>query len=258
MGFFARKDTKDLDVTAVVDAVEAYVYERLKPLGFRKFGRTLHRFVSEDISQVVNFQTGLPSMGAGGHMWVNTGIRIPECAERSFSPQMQKKYYHEYECQLRSRLGAVRGKKETCYDLSRDPEKLAGEIWKEIEQYVLPAFDVLCNRRAILEKRRSYPNMDRLESHLICLQECFLYGRMGDLQKARASFLGYYDQAVSQYEERKRSGSRVYLKKGETVMYKNQKITAEKNGYYTVYDANDGHIRYLQALARTLGWEVER
>ena len=84
--------------------------------GFKKYGRTLHRFVSEDISQVIHFQSGMPVHGMGGLLCVNLGIRIPECSERTFHPKTEKnKYYHEYECTIRSRLGSVSGKNETWY-----------------------------------------------------------------------------------------------------------------------------------------------
>ena len=80
------------------DEIEAAVYAQLKPLGFRKYGRTLHRFVSGDLSQVIHFQCGLPSAGPAQQMWVNLGIRIPECDERTFSPSPPKRYYREYNC----------------------------------------------------------------------------------------------------------------------------------------------------------------
>ena len=96
----------NLSSTESVDIIEKIVYEYLKPLGFRKHGRTLHRFVDTDISQVVNFQNGCPSKGVYDILWVNIGIRVPECVERKFSIEKPlKKYYHEYECNIRTRLG---------------------------------------------------------------------------------------------------------------------------------------------------------
>ncbi len=256
MGLF-KKPKKDYDTKTVIDIIETYVYNELKLLGFRKFGRTLHRFVSDDISQIINFQAGLPSMGVGGYMWVNIGIRIPECSERSFSPCVDKKYYHEYECTLRSRLGSVRGKKETCYDLSENPDKMARQILKEIQEYVIPVFDVLCDRQTILEKRRKYPYHDVMCIHLIPLEECYIYGRMGNMKKAHLCFMEYYNSTVAEYERKKQTGSRIYLKKGETVIYKDHTIVADRNGHYTVYDADDGHIKHLEELAKKLGFSLE-
>ena len=95
-----------------IDIIENAVYAELKPLGFRKHGRTLHRFVDGDISQVINFQCGQSYREETHLMWVNIGIRVPECFLRSFSPdENPKKYYRESECNIRSRLGKVKGKK---------------------------------------------------------------------------------------------------------------------------------------------------
>lgn len=41
---------KKMSSTECVDTIQEVVYEYLKPLGFQKFGRTMHRFVEEDIS----------------------------------------------------------------------------------------------------------------------------------------------------------------------------------------------------------------
>ena len=56
----ARMEGNDMSasfVTQQIDYIESEVYKRIKPLGFRKHGRTLHRFVSGDISQVISFQS---------------------------------------------------------------------------------------------------------------------------------------------------------------------------------------------------------
>lgn len=72
---YYEKD-KELDTKAIVNAIEKAVYAEVKPLGFRKYGRTLHRFVDEDISQVINFQNGCPAKGVYDVLWVNIGIRV--------------------------------------------------------------------------------------------------------------------------------------------------------------------------------------
>ncbi len=256
MALFFKLKRNKLSTTESIDIIESIVYAELKPLGFRKYGRTLHRFVSGDISQVVNFQSGLPSMGFGGCMWVNIGIRIPECAEQCFAPVVDKKYYHEYQCTLRARLGEVKGKAETCYDLSKNPQKTGRIILNEIKEYVLPAFDVLCDRQAILNHRREYQAFDTFYQR-IALDECFIYGRMGDMEKSKECFLAYYLSAIEKYEKDELYGNPMYLRKGEVVMYKKQKIVAEKNGYYTVYGGNSAGIEYLKNLAEALGFEIE-
>ncbi len=47
---FLKKIIK-INTTQMIDEIESAVYAHIKPYGFKKHGRTLHRFVSEDISQ---------------------------------------------------------------------------------------------------------------------------------------------------------------------------------------------------------------
>ena len=132
-------------VTQQINYIESEVYRIVKPLGFTKHGRTLHRFVSEDISQVINFQCGQAYLNTTHLLSVNIGIRIPECFERQFHIANDKTYYHEYECNMRTRLGIVKTKRikgEKVYDLDKDVRKICRDIIYEIEADVLPVFDV--------------------------------------------------------------------------------------------------------------------
>lgn len=175
----AEAETAQINTTQTVDEIEAAVYSHLKPLGFKKHGRTFHRFVSEDISQVIHFQSGKPIHGMGGLMCVNLGIRIPECVERTFYPDTEmKKYYHEYECNIRSRLGAVSGKSETWYDLHNKTDGIIKSIIYEIDQYVLPAYEALNSREAMLINRKNYPFFRQHGSSCP-------FGRMYDIRASR-------------------------------------------------------------------------
>ena len=249
---FLKKKT-EINTTQIIDEIESAVYEHVKPYGFKKHGRTLHRFVSEDISQVINFQCGRSASPVSGHLCVNLGIRIPECSERaSQSPTEKKKYYHEYECTIRSRLGIVSGKQETWYDLHKKTDKIIKSVIDEIDQYVLPAYEVLKSREAILAYRKDYPLLDD-RVNLISLEECMIYGYLGNIEKAKQLFEEYYQSAVDEYNDLMKNGRKQYLKKGECVVFMGQDITAEKDGYVTLYGANHGHIDYLDELAVSLG-----
>ena len=248
------KKKAEINTTQIVDEIESSVYEHIKPYGFKKYGRTLHRFVSEDISQVINFQSGTPAHGMSGLLCVNLGIRIPECSERTFQPNTEKKkYYHEYECTIRSRLGRVSGQNETWYDLHKKTAKIIDSIIHEIDQYVLPAYEVLNSRDAILAQRRNYPLLDSLNSLLILLEESMIYGHLGNIEKAKELFELYYQSVVKEYNDLAKNGHKQYLKKGERVIFMGQDITAEKDGYVTLYGADHGHIDYLDELAVSLG-----
>jgi hypothetical protein len=250
---FLQKGT-EINTTQIVDEIEAAVYVHVRPYGFKKYGRTLHRFVSEDISQVIHFQSGMPAHGMGGLLCVNVGIRIPECSDRVFQPKAEKKkYYHDYDCTIRSRLGTVSGKQETWYDLRGKTDRITKNIMDEIDQHVLPAFEVLSSREAILQHRREYPLLDNMSSRLIALEECMIYGHLGSIEKAKQQFESYYQSAVEDYNNRVKNRHRQYPKKGERVVFMGQDITAEKDGYVTLYGASHGHIDYLDGLAVDLG-----
>ena len=243
--FLVRKE--DIEAPKLLDEIERAVCEHLKPLGFRKHGRTLHRFVSGDISQVVHFQLHLDSF------CVNLGIRVPECAERTFHPQGDKKYYREEECTIRSRLGCVSGKREMWFDLRKNSDRTIGRILTEIDKTVMPIFDLLSSRDAILAHRREYPLMDFMSSHLILLDECVIYGHMSDSEMAKNKFDAYYRLQVEKYKQLQTVGHKHYLKKGERVVYMGQDITAKRSGYVTLYGSSRSHIDYLDTLAAELG-----
>lgn len=258
MIFEGRKNK--LTSTESVDIIEKIVYEYLKPLGFRKHGRTLHRFVDGDISQVVNFQNGCPPKGVYDILWVNLGIRIPECVERKFViAEPLKKYYHEYDCNIRTRLGSLVDMKDTFYDLKKDPYKIGDDIVKRIEKYVVPIFDVLNSRDAIIEHRREYADFDLFHNNIILLEEAMIFGRRGNITEAARLFNTYYKNVLEEYNYNAEQGTEIYLKKGESISYRNAKtdetetVTAAESGYYTIYRANRGHVTYLENLANELG-----
>ncbi len=251
---------KKISSTECVDIIEGIVYEHLKPLGFRKHGRTLHRFVEKDISQVIHFQNGCPQKGVREKLWINIGIRVPECAEKKFKiSEPMKKYYHEYECNIRTRLGFLIDGEDTFYDLRKSPKMIATDIIERIEKYVIPVFDVLNSRKSILLYRANYPSFDQLGNRLITLEEAMIYGRSGDIEKASELFNKYYQNALNEYNVDVENGIETYLHKGERMVYRNTKtgktetIIADKDGYVVTYCANRCHIDYLETLATQLG-----
>lgn len=241
-----------IDIPKVIDEIENEVYFHLKPFGFKKYGRTLHRFVSGDISQVINFQSGQYLKPNYGLFCVNVGIRVPESVEKDFEPKL-KKYYAEYECNIRARLGGVSGKREKWFDTKKSPIRLSKAIVKEITEIVIPAFNVLNSRENILAYRRKYPLLDTYNKHLILLEESMIYGHLGNMEKAKESFELYYKAAVDEYNDRVTNGQKQYLKKGDCVIYMDQNIVAEKDGCVTLYGASHAHIDFLDELALKLG-----
>ena len=246
--------------TEATDIIEKIVYVYLKPLGFRKYGRTLHRFVEGNISQVVHLQNGCPQKGVYGVLWVNLGIRVPESVERKFSIcEPVKKYYQEYECNIRTTLGMYVDGKDTRYNLKKNPNKIGNDIVARLEKYVMPVFDTLNSRDAILKRRADYEKFDQINSDIRLLEDAMIMGRKGNIAEATRLFKAYYEKVLKEYNEEFENGVKAYLKKGQTMVYHNTRtneietIKATRNGYVTIYDANKGHLEYLEKLAEELG-----
>lgn len=127
------------------------------------------------------------------------------------------------------------------------------------EKYVIPVFDVLNSREAILLYRANYPSFDQFANHIILLEEAMIYGRSGDIEKASELFNKHYQNALVEYKADFENGIQTYLRKGERLVYRNTKtgeietIIADKDGYVITYSANRGHIDYLETLASELG-----
>lgn len=241
-------------VTQAIDAIESAVYAGVKKFGFRKHGRTLHRFVSEDISQVINFQCGQAYRDETDRMWVNIGIRVPECSKMEFFPSKPaKKYYKEYECTIRSRLGLIDGVAEKCFEITGDAGAAAEEILNDLLNKAVPVFDILSDRRAILARRRDYPTFDMFGRNLILLEEAMIYGHIGEAGKAKKCFETHYRKALDEYNDHMANGRRCYLRKGERLVFMGQDITAREDGWVTIYGASRGHLDYLDELAAKLG-----
>ncbi len=248
---FLKKKKKEVNVPETIDKIEAAVYEVLKPCGFRKHGRTLHRFVSGDISQVVHFQSGLRSLQ--GKMCVNVGIGVPECIDRVFHPENTKKRYRVDECTM---IASVYGKmskhgkrKVWCYDLSESSEKITQTIIKELEDVIIPAFDVLSTREAILEKRKNYSWLHL--NGVFMLDECMIHGHLGNMEKARELFEKNYDDAVVWYNKRVAERKKDFLRQRSIMLLLGQGVTEENTGYVKAWHE---YIDYLDELAVKLGF----
>lgn len=243
MFFYKEEKT----TTEKVNEIQNEVYKYLKPLGFIKHGRTFCRFVDNDISQVIDLQVGLAAKGMNHCLWINVGIGIPECQERTFDRKIPiKKYYREYECTLRARLGSVVDKKDTYYDLQKKHTKYANDIINKLEKYIIPVFDVLSSRQSILRERKNYPQFD-FNTHIILLDEAMIYGRMGKTEKATQLFIEYYQKTIQELREHRE----YILKYGEQI--KNSDFYALPNGgRCALPDENSGHLAYLKELANKL------
>ena len=83
---YFEKD-KQLDTKPIVDAIEKAVYAEVKPLGFKKHGRTLHRFVDGDISQVIKFRWDAPPRACTTCCGCISGSAFPNVRSGALPPR---------------------------------------------------------------------------------------------------------------------------------------------------------------------------
>ena len=140
-------------------------------------------------------------------MWVGLGIGVPECMARFFPPDAEpKKYYKDYECNIRADLGDAVGA-ERCFDLRGDPAEAAAVILRDLEQTVLPVFDQLSSREGILAHRREHPQYDVMFDHLIRLDEALIYRHLGEAAQAQDCFSRYVQGVRRESEAPEASGA---------------------------------------------------
>lgn len=153
-----------INTTRIVDKIEDIVFQWAKQYGFIKYGRTFNRVVDNDITQVINFQNGCPEKDVHGLLWINLGIRIPECTD---FPDEQKKYYTEYECNIRCRLDEYIDKKDNPYNLKENPQKIANDIIEKLNGVILPIFEILSSREDIINELKNYSDFNSFRNHLV-------------------------------------------------------------------------------------------
>ena len=121
-----------------LDAIQNKVYEYLKPLGFRKNGRTFNRQTEKGIYQVINLQSGqyspwdnyvIPGLRENyyGKFAVNLGVLVQELYDLK-NHSTTKKIYQEYDCQIRSRLASLVKGKDYWWPITNETNSTATEI----------------------------------------------------------------------------------------------------------------------------------
>lgn len=193
---YIQKQYPDLDVPKTLNRIQKALQAELKPLGFTKHGRTHHRFVDGDISQVINFQCGQSIYDLDHEVVVNIGVRIPEIVLGEFHGDAElKKYYKEYECNVRSKIGLVGGQKIHVYDLSGDVDDIIEDLLRRVKNDVLPFFERFGSRDAILKELQEKPQSTlrpRNDEYLGDRNMAMIYGRRGEMERAYEAYNRYY------------------------------------------------------------------
>ncbi len=181
-----------------LDNIQKEIFQFLKPLGFKKKGRTFNRQTEDGIYQVINIQSGRYEFGDKyvipgfrenfyGKFTINLGVMVKEIYELE-SHNKTKDIYQDYDCQIRERLSHLTIKQDHWWTISDDNNKTAKEIVDGLSSYGLDWLDYFENRDKIcgnLVRLEGGSPRAKLDVALIELHR--------DKLKAEKLFQDYYD-----------------------------------------------------------------
>jgi len=187
------------DFKTQLDNVEKDVYAKLKPLGFKKNGRTFNRTLPDGIIQVINFQGGQYPIGQRyeipglrenlyGKFVVNLGVCIESLYKLQSSTE-NKKYYKEYDCQIRARLGSLLTGEDYWWTISEDNKRITEEIISGLETKGLAWFSGVDTKEKIVSNSSKLPYDSSPRTKL----DVALIVWFDDKEKGSELFKEYYD-----------------------------------------------------------------
>ena len=148
-----------VELKTKLDSIQKEIFLFLKPLGFKKSGRTFNRQTEEGIYQVINIQSGryefgdkyvIPGLRENyyGKFTVNLGVMVKELYELNFKP---KNTYQDYDCNIRTRLTHLTIKQDFWWTILDESQKPATEIIEGLKSHGLQWFDTFESRDKICE-----------------------------------------------------------------------------------------------------------
>jgi hypothetical protein len=162
-----EKPATQTDFKTQLDIVEKDVYAKFKLLGFKKNGRTFNRRLDDGIVQVINFQSGQYPIGQGyeipglrenlyGKFVVNLGVCIESLSKFQY-PTENKKFYKEYDCQIRGRLGTLLTGQDYWWTITDDNTNITKEIIDGLETKAMQWFSGVDTKEKIIANYGSLP-----------------------------------------------------------------------------------------------------
>ncbi len=187
---------------AALDEAQKPLTSLLKNLGFRRKGRTYNRPVGDKLVHVVNLQMGqfpigdyvIPGIRESlcGRFTVNLGVLLPAVLrlERSRDPPA---FAHEYDCEIRDRLGTLAFGEDTWWDLDHQVPETATSIVDLMDRVGLPFLDQFESYSSVLsylERTGPLPSKNEGRSALAGALICCDLG-----ERERAAM--FFDRAIA-------------------------------------------------------------
>ena len=146
-----------VDFKSALDEIEKAVYSTLKPIGFKKKGRTFNREVEKGIIQVIHFQSGqyvqneIPGLKLNlkGKFTINLGVYVATL-NQVYYPEDDKTFIKEYECHIRTRLPALSKGQDYWWTIKNSAAEIEKEIIEELKTFGLTWFDKIDSKEKII------------------------------------------------------------------------------------------------------------
>ena len=118
-----------LDMKNMFHGLLSYCYfSVLKPLGWKKEGNNFRQYDDDGLCKIINFQKSRWNTSQECEFYINMGVYVEKARE------IEKKKFHEYECQFRNRASSKGGtyRLNDTVDLSTFQEEIACIITDEV------------------------------------------------------------------------------------------------------------------------------
>lgn len=190
------------DNVKYLNEIQKEVHQYLKPLGFKKSGRTFNRQTEDGVWQVINFQSGQFPIGENyeipgfresfyGKFTVNMGIIINELYKIQIKGK-EKSFYQDYDCQIRTRLPQLIWQNDYWWNINSETAKTSEQIIEGLNQKGISWLDMFETREKICKNWGNVEgssNIAKLDVALIIFQK--------DRIKGGQLFQEYYENIKS-------------------------------------------------------------
>lgn len=157
------------DFKIILDTIQNNVFQFLKPLGFKKKGRTFNRETEKGLYQVINFQSGQFPPGSNyeipgfrenlyGKFTLNMGVCVSELYDIKFYNK-PKTFFQEYDCQIRKRLSKLLSGKDNWWNLNDDLNITTDDLILGLQTKGLGWLDLFDTREKICQNLGIQPEI---------------------------------------------------------------------------------------------------
>jgi uncharacterized protein DUF4304 len=189
-----------------LDELQQSVTALLRPLGFKKGGRTYNRTCDDGIVHVINFQMGeypigdyvIPGLRESlyGKFAVNLGVYLPCVFEVEGYPG-PKRMYREYHCEIRERLGAlINNREDVWWELSGPVEVVAADVCDVLTRLGLPFLSQFESYRDVLSYFKTFNKFPFHNEGRSTLAAAIISYHVGERVEAEELFARAFNNAV--------------------------------------------------------------